>query len=123
MVSAIEGNTKALLSMALDATAMRQQAIAQNIANANTPGYQAIDVSFEDQLSDVREMLEQGQGVTSAALSGHQPTLVSANPSGASGSGVSLEMELAKLSENTLHQQVLLKMLNTHYAVMSSAMK
>jgi len=121
MVSAIEGNTKAMLSMALDATAMRQQAIAQNIANANTPGYQALDVSFEDQLSDVREMLEQGQGATSAALAGHRPSLVLAG--GANGGGVSLEMELAKLSENTLHQQVLLKMLNTHYAVMNSALK
>jgi len=121
MVSAIEGNTKAMLSMALDATAMRQQAIAQNIANANTPGYQAIDVSFEDQLSDIQEMLEQGQGVTKEALAGHRPTMVPAN--GVNGSGVSLEMELAKLSENTLHQQVLLKMLNTHYAVMNSALK
>jgi flagellar basal-body rod protein FlgB len=123
MVAAIEGNTKVLIGMALDATSMRQQAIAQNIANVNTPGYQALDVSFEDQLSDVREMLEQGHGVTSSALAGHRPSMVLADPTGANGSGVSLEMELAKLSENTLHQQVLLKMLNTHYAVMNSAMK
>jgi flagellar basal-body rod protein FlgB len=30
---------------------MRQQAIAQNIANVNTPGYQRVGVSFESRLA------------------------------------------------------------------------
>ena len=123
MVASIEGSTKALLSMALDATVMRQQAIAQNIANANTPGYRAIDVSFEEQLSGLREGLESGQGVTKEALAGLEPRFVADQAASGGDGAVSLEMQLAKLSENTLHQQILLKMLNTHFAIMNSAMK
>lgn len=41
------------LSMALDGLSLRQQAIAHNVANADTPGYKAVDVSFEAQLQRV----------------------------------------------------------------------
>lgn len=40
----------AILQRALDGTWQRQRAIANNIANAETPGYKAIKVSFEDSL-------------------------------------------------------------------------
>lgn len=39
-----------LIHVALDASLMRQTAITYNIANANTQGYQAVGVSFEQQL-------------------------------------------------------------------------
>jgi len=41
-----------LISLALDAALMRQTAIAQNIANVNTKGYQAMAVDFENQLNE-----------------------------------------------------------------------
>lgn len=50
-------NTIDLVSLALDAALMRQTAIATNIANANTRGYQTIGVDFEQQLTDSSETL------------------------------------------------------------------
>lgn len=41
-----------LISLALDASLMRQTAIATNIANTNTKGYQAMTVNFEQQLNE-----------------------------------------------------------------------
>lgn len=41
----------AILQKALDGTWQRQRAIANNIANHETPGYKAVKVSFEDSLS------------------------------------------------------------------------
>lgn len=41
-----------ILSKALEGTWLRHQAITNNIANANTPNYKKIDVSFEDVLFD-----------------------------------------------------------------------
>jgi flagellar basal-body rod protein FlgB len=41
------------LRKGLDAYAMRQKAIASNIANSETPGYVAKKVSFEEELSKV----------------------------------------------------------------------
>ncbi len=37
-----------LLERGLDASALRQQTIAQNMANADTPGYKSKNVNFED---------------------------------------------------------------------------
>ncbi|HVI41909.1 MAG TPA: flagellar basal body rod protein FlgB [Anaerovoracaceae bacterium] len=42
--------TSAILQRALDGTWQKQRAIANNIANHETPGYKAIEVSFEDSL-------------------------------------------------------------------------
>lgn len=39
-----------VLDSALDAAALRNQALANNIANATTPGYKRQDVSFESEL-------------------------------------------------------------------------
>ena len=41
-----------LIRLALDAALMRQTAIAENIANINTKGYQSMAVDFEKQLND-----------------------------------------------------------------------
>ena len=47
----LESVTSAALSSALDGLSARQRAIANNIANVNTPGYTAERVSFEDALA------------------------------------------------------------------------
>ena len=43
-----------LMKQALDYRAMRQDTIASNIANADTPYYRPRDISFEDALADQR---------------------------------------------------------------------
>ena len=50
MIQVLEDPTYELLKKALDASWMRQQAISDNIANINTPGYQAERVVFEEEL-------------------------------------------------------------------------
>ncbi len=42
-----------LLSKSMDAYALRQKAIANNVANAETPGYRRLEVEFEEQLQEV----------------------------------------------------------------------
>lgn len=42
--------TRQLLYKSLDANAMRSRAISQNIANAMTPGYERVEVDFEEQV-------------------------------------------------------------------------
>ncbi|MFZ6646138.1 flagellar basal body rod protein FlgB [Undibacterium sp. TJN25] len=121
MISIIDNNTTKLLSLALDASTLRHQAIAQNIANVNTPGYQAMGVSFESRLSEARRDLEQGQSVSLDDLTTYRPTLEPAEENFSTGGAVTLEMELAKLSENTLHHQAVLKALTRHFSIINSA--
>jgi flagellar basal-body rod protein FlgB len=46
------GDTRSLVYKALDANTMRGRAIAQNIANVQTPNYQRVEVNFEEQVRD-----------------------------------------------------------------------
>ena len=47
--------TTVTLTAAMRGASMRQAAIAQNVANADTPGYKRLSVSFEGALADALE--------------------------------------------------------------------
>ena len=49
-----------LLTRAMKAYTWRIQALAGNVANLETPGYQRMSVSFEDQLQNARHALSNG---------------------------------------------------------------
>ena len=73
----LESVTSAALSSALDGLAMRQRAIASNIANINTPGYTAKRVMFEDALA---KSVENGDGnVTAVTARSLEPTRLDGN--------------------------------------------
>ena len=97
---------------------MRQQAIAHNIANANTPGYQRLGVSFESRLAEARDSQGRPALPSLADLSNFQPAFDYVSDGA---SGVALDMEVADLSENSLHQHALLKALTKHLGLISLA--
>lgn len=114
MVSLIDSSTTTFLSLALDAATMRQQAIAQNIANANTPAYQRVGVSFESRLAALKDGTGQVAAPSLSTLSNYRPAFEYA---GVPGDGVALDKEVADLSENALHHHSLLKALTKHLAL------
>lgn len=109
MISVVDNNLSALLGLALDAAQMRQQAIAQNIANVNTPGYRRIGVSFEQRIAQLTADAAGGTASAPADLSYYRPKIEYAT--GTDGP-VQLDQELADMSETVLHHQALLKALN-----------
>jgi len=101
----------------------RQSLVAENVANANTPGYRAVDLK---PFSTVLEKAGEALAVTSPAhFSGFGDAAAPSAPSDASdatlsGNSVSLENEMAKLGEinrnlslNTNVQRVFHQMLMT----------
>jgi flagellar basal-body rod protein FlgB len=116
----IDSSTTALLGMAIDAAAMRQQALAQNIANANTPGYQRIGVNFEERVNALMEGNGRVRAASTSELQSFRPYFQIASAEGA-GNDVSLDTEVAAMSENTLHHQVLVKALSKHLALIGLA--
>ncbi len=86
---------------ALDAYALRHEAIANNLANVNTPGYKRQDVRFEDQLSDA---LAHKGGSASHAMSNVRPTLTTVNSTSqrSDGNNIDMEAENIDLATNTL---------------------
>jgi flagellar basal-body rod protein FlgB len=89
-------NLFAVASQQAQWLSVRQSAIAQNVVNANTPGYQAVDVTpFERVLEQAKFDANAGaDGVPRAALQAGKS--VEVKPSGNS---VSLEQELIKADE------------------------
>lgn len=98
MSSLFETRAGAIARGALDGLAARHRAIAQNIANVETPGYTPVDVSFEDEL---RQLRDGGPAPQNGRL---QLTSVSMQPQvdRIDGNGVSLDQEVIRLTENTL---------------------
>ncbi|AML51003.1 FlgB family protein [Falsihalocynthiibacter sp. S25ZX9] len=87
----------------------RQATIAQNVANADTPGYKARDVvAFSDAYEGTNEkpLRASREGHLTEADRGFTPTIVTDTTRGAlspNGNSVSLETELMRASE-TRHQ-------------------
>ncbi len=117
----IEGSTPALLSLALDATTMRHQAIAHNIANINTPNFTPVGVNFESRLAEARQVLNSDRRQTLSSLADYRPTFEVAVTDSIEAAPVSLDAQVATMSENVLHHQALLKALNKHFTVMGMA--
>lgn len=102
-MNVIDPVTLGLVQRALDASSLRHAAIAQNIANVGVAGAPRASVSFEEALGAVRDTLRQGGAVSVSALP--EPQWQSATAP----EGLSLEHEMADLSRNSMHYQVLLR--------------
>lgn len=89
------------LELSLDAAAKRHAAIAQNIANVNTPGYKRVDLSpgFEKAMQVAFQQLDQ-QGSTGALPA---PSIAQAEVQGLArqdGNTVSIEKEMIEMAQN-----------------------
>ena len=103
--------------VALGLRAYRQQLLASNIANADTPGYKAVDMDFQAALRIARSTMQGGPVKLSATAAGHlstpAPTRYSNIPlkyhvpqqASIDGNTVEMDVERAKFSENALMYQ------------------
>lgn len=100
----------------LDASVLRQEAIASNIANAETPGYRRIDVntSFAQAL---RSQLGGGQPVSLDKLQALTPQLAedtSVRTVRPDGNSVEIETELMAMSRNRVDHEFLTNLVSSH---------
>jgi flagellar basal-body rod protein FlgB len=104
-------STVELLEAGLRAEAMRQQAIANNVANLQTPGYRRLDVRFEELLT---KAMESGEDFDLEEL---EPELYQPKNTAIKGDGndVNLEVEVGELVKNSLRQKAFVRVLNKKY--------
>lgn len=91
--------TQTALERAIQGASMRQQLLAGNLANVNTPGYGRRDVDFHGAL---REAMRTGDPERAAFVATAETASVSAD-----GNGIDLDREAAELAKNALDQQAL----------------
>ena len=112
--------TQLALERTIQGAATRQVALANNLANANTPGYQRVDVDFHSALgraleagSERRDALER----TSFAAATDGTGAVRAD-----GSTVDADAEASKLAANALEHQAAVQIAATRNAILQIAM-
>jgi flagellar basal-body rod protein FlgB len=92
-----------LLGQHLDACALRQAVYSANIANANVPDYQPLEVDFESQLQAAKGLFESGAAEETGMLQSIHPTVVPATDG-----PIELDQQLALMTKNALQYQSLL---------------
>ena len=122
------------LHAGMDAMAQRQKAIADNIANAQTPGYKRKVVDFEDKLKTALRSPFRGCVESTALnhLSGRQgplnvarPHLREADPKldGPDANVVEMEHEMSSLAETQLRFEAEVKLARTQFEMLNMAIK
>jgi flagellar basal-body rod protein FlgB len=108
-------STQQILEAAMRGSWLRQTALTNNIANADTPGYQRQEVDFE---STLQSAMAGGQPVDELQFTSQTvPT-----EAGPNGEAVSVDQESARLAENGLDYQALTDVVNTRNTIVRSAM-
>ncbi|MGX5697760.1 flagellar basal body rod protein FlgB [Agromyces soli] len=102
------------LASALDGLAERQRAIANNIANVNTPGYTARRVQFEDALA---ASIADGDGRATAT------TARSLEPTKLNGNNVNLDTETLSNVDTVLRYQFAAQAANGQFTSLRTAMR
>jgi flagellar basal-body rod protein FlgB len=112
--------TQLALERAISGAAVRQQALAANLANADTPGYRRVDVDFHGALAAA---LAQGANAPAAlAQTAFTPqTDPTAGAVRADGSTVDVDAESAKLAENGLDQETMVQVAQARIHILESA--
>jgi flagellar basal-body rod protein FlgB len=105
------------LQRAISGAAMRQSALAANIANANTPNYKPRDVDFH---SALQAAFSSGKRESVAAAPFAQTT--QNDVMRPDGSGVDVDVESAKMAENGLEYQALIQVARGRLDIIESAM-
>lgn len=121
---------------ALNLRAQRQEILASNIANADTPGYQARDIDFASQLNKVMEQgRSQGAGMSLAVTSARHIPAETLQPASMDlmyripdqpsmdGNTVDMDRERTQFADNNLKYQTDLTLISSQIKGMMSVLQ
>lgn len=107
------------LSQLMGAAQLRHGVISQNLANVNTPGYQRLDVQFEELLAD---HLKSG-----ACLPGSSPVPQVVREEGLNsrfdGNNVDIDREISQLNRNAMMFQTYSQLMGSQFDLMRRAIR
>jgi len=109
--------TQVLLDRAISGATTRHEVLAENVANANTPGFQPRDVDFH---ATLRSAMAAGPAAVEQAVA--TPTRNQQAALRADGSGFDPEAEAAKLAENGLELNALVQVASARLDIVRTAM-
>ncbi len=102
-----------ILHFAVDGVAQREQAVAGNLANSETPGFTASDVNFQ---SSLQQALDSSGGGTASITTTPSPALPATD-----GNNVNTSQQLVEASQATLQYQTDVDLLNAQFRLVQGA--
>ncbi|MBV8080686.1 MAG: flagellar basal body rod protein FlgB [Actinobacteria bacterium] len=133
------GSTISMLNDALQGATATQGAVANNIANVNTPEFRRTDVSFKDSLAALEPRSDEASDDLAMTIDNARMIPESGPQAGGSqtfsvtstvddtqqmrvdGSNVDIDQEMAKLSLNSAYQQTMSQLLTNSYGRLRKA--
>ena len=106
----------------MDMTVLRQEAIAANLANAQTPGYKRVDVDGDFE-SAFKDALQAGRSDQIQRMDAKLAVDKAAPVNDAMGNTVDIEKEMVHLSENQIQHQLETRMIGGRLARLRMAIK
>jgi len=141
----IQSDSSKVLTSALDGALLRHKAIASNISNAETPGYQPLKVEFEDQLMEAIQAQQHRGGAGGFLPSGvlkttqlshytpkkADPEIEEVHPTMERAefffrmdkNGVDVEHEMASLAKNTQQYQAMSRLQSKMFNALRGVIK
>jgi flagellar basal-body rod protein FlgB len=128
----VNDKTLKALTTALNFREMRQELISSNVANANTPGFKAKKMDFEEALARALDVDGQMQmnvldgrhhNVGNGGFNNLEPEIYD-DPNGVvseNGNTVDVEAEMARMAENKLMYDALVQLINKKMGIMKYA--
>lgn len=115
--------SSSLLGKDLDGLWVRQQAISDNMANYETPGYKTKQVSFENQLLQQLSSSGKDAGSAAAAIDSVTPQVTEESDEAfrADGNGVDLEQQMIDMARTSTNYSYSLRQMTDYYSRLQTA--
>lgn len=122
-----------VLEKALDAVWLRNQVIANNISNVDTPGYKRYDVHFEEQLNSAMKRMDNRRNSTSngykqktrSSVEEVEPKIIRTygTTMRPDGNNVDIDVEMSNLAKNVVQYNALIQKLSRQFQRMKTVIQ
>lgn len=110
-----------VLEELLSWTSRRQQALAANVANMDTPGYRAKDYSFKEEMQSLAMTATSGNHIAPVEAASIARIYEVDTPEKPNGNSVNLDRELTEITKNGLQYITLVQFLNHRIRTLRAA--
>ena len=110
-------NTQLALERAISGASMRQEVLANNLANAETPGFRRMDLDFHGALAQAMKSSDAAT-IEATSFTPQQDGLTMR----ADGNGVDIDTESAAMAKNGLEYEALVSVAKARIQIVQSAM-
>ena len=109
-------NTQLALERAISGASMRQSVLANNLANAETPGFQRMDLDFHGALAQAMKTSDAATIDATSFTPRQDPQTMRAD-----GNGVDIDTESAQMAKNGLEYEALVSVAKARIQIVQTA--